>query len=206
MAAATIDLGLRERKKLAMRASLSAIALRLAMERGVDQVRIDDIVAEAGVSPRTFSNYFSSKEAAIVGTAISRAELVRAKLRERPAEEPIRDALSHAVSVLFPHEPDRNWMARSQLVRSDPALQAEEHRSDREVERVLAEEVASRTGTDSDNDLFPRLVAATFVATLQTAVLFWLDRPSGMTLAETVATALNQLSIVQPEPVSKPGI
>lgn len=198
MANETAGLGLRERKKLAMRASLSAIALRLATERGLAQVRVDDIAAEAGVSPRTFSNYFPSKEAAIVGTAISRAEQVRDALRARPSGEPMREALSQAVRGLFIQEPDRAWMARSLLVRSDPALQAEERRSDIEVERVLAEEVAARTGTDAKHDLYPRLVAATLVATLQAAVQYWLDRPSGATLSETVQTAMRHLVIVEP--------
>jgi AcrR family transcriptional regulator len=53
--------GLREQKKQATRDALRAAALRLALERGPDNVRVDDIAEAAGVSPRTYNNYFSSR-------------------------------------------------------------------------------------------------------------------------------------------------
>lgn len=42
-------------------------ATRLVLERGFDDVTIEDICAEAGISKRTFFNYVESKEVAVVG-------------------------------------------------------------------------------------------------------------------------------------------
>src|SRR6478609_8652693 len=85
--------GLRERKKLATRLALHAAALQLVAERGLDHVSVDDIAARADVSPRTFFNYFSSKDEAVLGLdpeAIHRQ--VRA-LHDRPAAESPVEAL-----------------------------------------------------------------------------------------------------------------
>ena len=65
--------GLRERKKDETRSALSWAAIQLTVERGFDNVRVEDIAAEAGVSPRTFNNYFSSKGEAIAARHLDRA-------------------------------------------------------------------------------------------------------------------------------------
>lgn len=65
-------MGLRERKKEETRAALAWAAIRLIVERGYDKVLVEDIAGAAGVSPRTFNNYFSSKEEAICAITIRR--------------------------------------------------------------------------------------------------------------------------------------
>jgi len=58
--------GLRERKKAERRLALIDAAHRLVEERGFDCVTVEDIAAAAGVSTRTFFNYFDTKDDAIV--------------------------------------------------------------------------------------------------------------------------------------------
>jgi AcrR family transcriptional regulator len=59
--------GLRERKRAQTSEAIHLAATELALERGLDETRIDAISDRAGVSTRTFFNYFSSKEDAILG-------------------------------------------------------------------------------------------------------------------------------------------
>jgi AcrR family transcriptional regulator len=58
---------LRERKKEETRTAIHEAALRLVAENGAPHTSIDAICSEAGVSTRTFFNYFPSKVAAILG-------------------------------------------------------------------------------------------------------------------------------------------
>ncbi len=76
--------GLRERKKLATRHALSTAAMRLAIERGLDNVLVEDIAEAAGVSARTFNNYFASKYEAICALQQDRATRIGDALRCRP--------------------------------------------------------------------------------------------------------------------------
>ncbi|WP_022881462.1 TetR family transcriptional regulator [Gryllotalpicola ginsengisoli] len=60
--------GLRERKRAATRRAIEREALRLALDSGLENVTVDEIAEAADVSPRTFFNYFPTKEAAVIGS------------------------------------------------------------------------------------------------------------------------------------------
>src|SRR6266496_4031695 len=91
----------RDQQRDETRQDLALAAFRLATSRGLAGVRVPDIAAAVGVSPRTFNNYFHSKEEAIVWPAAQHAASVARRLRERPAGEPMGEALVAAVVGLY---------------------------------------------------------------------------------------------------------
>lgn len=66
--------GLRARKRRATENAIESSAVRLALELGVDGVTVEAICERADVSRSTFFNYFSARDYAIVGRAITLPE------------------------------------------------------------------------------------------------------------------------------------
>ncbi|MHA3023364.1 acyl-CoA-like ligand-binding transcription factor [Mycobacterium sp. BMJ-28] len=158
--------GLRERKKLDTRRALSDAALALTFQRGLENVTREDIARLAGVSLRTFNNYFTGKYEALAYRQTERLRRSIAELRGRPVAEPLWTAITE--SVLAPVEQDfaqagaeTALPTREELMEVRKVLMSPEIRG--AVGRALFEEwiaaIAERTGTDPDRDMYPRLVA-----------------------------------------------
>jgi AcrR family transcriptional regulator len=191
----TVEPGLRERKKQATRASLSHTAWALLLEKGLDAVTPEAVAEAAGVSPRTFRNYFASREEAIVEGVVHRAVSLTDVLRERPAGEPVWDTLIEVLPDLLPViVGDRdNVRLLQRVARESPAVMAQHHVAFDGIQRQLAEVIAERTGTDIERDLAPRLLTAAAVAAVRTAVEVWAARDDDTTLPDLTRESLAQV-------------
>ncbi|MFB9905722.1 acyl-CoA-like ligand-binding transcription factor [Allokutzneria oryzae] len=194
-------MGLRERKKLAAREALSWAALKLAMENGPENVRVEQIAAEAGVSPRTFNNYFSSKEEAICAIGVDRQERIRSALLARPADEPLWDAVISSVLEQYGGEPDREQVARVRLQMRHSSLQGEHLKARAAIERVLAEGIAERIGVDIRIDMYPSLVAGAVSSATRVAMDHWLNSGTEQRLVPLLTEALRAVAAGLPEPL-----
>ena len=168
-------MSLRERKKAATREALSAAALRLALERGVENVRVDDIAEAAGVSPRTYNNYFASREQAIVAAvAADRALRVGAALRTRPESEPLDIAVTEVVVEQYTSEPEVDTLT---LITTVPTLRAEFVAAVASLEDPLASAIADRSGID---EAAARVLAAAVSAAARVATKRWIHPANGL--------------------------
>ncbi|MCO6009419.1 TetR/AcrR family transcriptional regulator [Actinoallomurus purpureus] len=204
-------LGLRERKKQETRAALSWATIRLSVERGWDAVTVEDIAAEANVSVRTFRNYFSSKAEAVVARHIDRMLHVADDLRARPADEPLPEAVTHAVLARFAPEPgaDRSprsreflsqWVKGIRLMLTEPDVQGEFFKADLVVQRELATAIAERIGTDVARDIYPSLVAAATGAAATVAMDHWLRSDPTVPIGVILSDALDRIWAGLPVP------
>src|ERR1700691_755751 len=132
-AAQAPPVSLRERKKHATRRALRRIALDLVAERGFAHVTVDDIAAAADVSPRTFFNYFPSKEAALFGMDPERVAVLRAEVVAVSPGEPALSALRAVMTDVAEGITEElaalggdmaDWLARMKTARTDPPLGA----------------------------------------------------------------------------------
>lgn len=196
----TPRLGLRERKKQETRRALAWAAIRLAVQRGLDNVLVEDIAAEVGVSARTFNNYFASKADAIASRHVDRLRRVVAALPERPAAEPLWPALEESVVSAFLTDgedgdtvPDPRWNAGVQLMTAEPTVQAALLRGSREVEHELAAVIAERIGVPA-GELYPHLVAAAVGVALQIAIEQWWRADPPISIPASLRAAIRGMS------------
>jgi len=167
--------GLRERKKQRTRSEISAATLALISERGLAEVRVEDICDAAEIGRSTFFRYFDSKESAFVqGVHARRIESVTAELVQRPADEPPFEALRQAALTMA-----SQWRS----FRDDMVLEAR-LRSESATVRAWAAESSERWMAEIAAALAPRVdddieraavIAAAFIGTIQIAYGIWIE-------------------------------
>ena len=188
-----VPAGRRDRKKSATREALRAAVLRLATERGYENVTVEMITEAVDVSARTFFNYFPSKDDALLSADPDLAGDIARALLARPPDEPPLAALRTVLVQLAARftEKEATWRARMAVVRANPQLWPRLVAGFTAFERTLTETIARRTGTDPDTDLYPGLVAAAAVGALRVAMAQW--RTGGENSDDSDHTDLHRL-------------
>jgi AcrR family transcriptional regulator len=199
---------LRERKKLATRHELRRVALRLIADRGFSNVTVEEISEAANVSPRTFFNYFSSKEAVLLGAdpereAATRDAIVHSSPGE-PAMTVLRTIMASQARVVAAELTELggdpvDWLGRVRAARTDPQLRAAHAAQMAAVERTIAEAIAQRLGTDLDLDPYPGLLAATATGVFRSSMTFWAATGGTVPLDHLVDLAFRALGDGLPE-------
>ena len=199
---------LRERKKLATRRSIRRVALNLVAERGFAHVTVEDIAEAADVSPRTFFNYFPSKEAALFAADPDRITALRERVIHQAPGEPVLDALrmvmvsdaravADELSELGGDPAD--WLRRMKEARADPHLRAAHAAQMAMVERAVTDGLAQRLGTDPERDPYPGLLAAMASGVFRASMMFWAGSGGTVPLDQLIDLAFRALAGGLPE-------
>jgi AcrR family transcriptional regulator len=91
--------GLRDRKRRETRDRIEQAAVSLVLRDGLEHATIDAISELADISPRTFFNYFDSKEDAILG--LRDIDLTEETIAAHLAEHAGADTIDSIVGLLF---------------------------------------------------------------------------------------------------------
>lgn len=130
---------LRERRKAETWTAIHEAAATLVLEQGLEQATVESIADRAGVSPRTFFNYFPSKEDAVLG--MRAPVLDPALLEELTAERDLLDQLSHLLLTVA-----RSSYAGGNPVRRRQLMQQYPHLGQRRKEYMVQAEELVRQG------------------------------------------------------------
>ncbi|WP_250002690.1 TetR family transcriptional regulator [Actinoplanes sp. M2I2] len=167
---------LAERKRRLVSEELRETALQLLAVRGYDETTVDDIVAAAGMSRRTFHRYYASKEDVVIQLLADLGDQMRAELESRPAGELPAQSLRHAVTVAIDfcagHHDAAKTLAVVRLILRTPVLHARSLERQSRWQADLAVVLAARLGLEP-GALFPEVATRLAFVALNTALERW---------------------------------
>jgi hypothetical protein len=89
-------------------------------------------------------------------------------------------------------------MARLKLVLAALAIRGEYLKINSEMQEALAEAIAARTGTDLEQDMYPRILTGAVIAAAQVAVRQWSAADPPVPFGPLLRRALEQLATACP--------
>lgn len=184
---------LRERMKRETSRVIARAAHELVQERALNEVTIEDIARRASVSVRTFFNYFSCKEAAVVGIPHEAVREIEDALRARPAGERPLDALRAVLVTEADPDVLRRSLIFNDLVSRYPALLPQYLAELVAMEFVLARTLATRMGIDPAVDPSPRMMCASVLAALRAGISWWEESGRADSLSRVLDRAFDQM-------------
>lgn len=190
--------GLRQLKKARTTAAIQRHAMRLFHENGYGATTVEAVAAAAEVAPSTVYRYFPTKEDLVVNDEYDYVFVDR--FRERPADEPVIDALlaaMHDVVSLVPPDDLVLGVQRTRLMLTEPALRGAMLTSLLTIEDVLAGSVAERTGRTAD-DAEVRWFTSVLIGIVLMAMRRCVDEPDVSAAVGMVEYSLNQLKVGMP--------
>ncbi len=164
----------RSRKRAATRQSISNTATRLFLERGFDQVTVDEIAAAADVGRMTVFNHFPRKEDLFFDRDEEVRELLRETVRQgKPRVAPIEALRLLAHRLVAEKSPLVEFSVRSrgfvETIERSESLKARTRAIRDELAHVVAAalaESAGREAADPEAELAAGLLLATWSVAL----------------------------------------
>lgn len=167
----------RELNKAATRQAIATAALDLLRSRGHGSFTVEDISDAAGISRRTFFNYFNGIEAALASVADGFLDNVLVRFRLRPHDEPILESARAALAELADPMTVAPIAELHSLAQSSPGIFRSELEAWDTCTVQIIEAIQERLGSGADaDDLFVRALASSVMGCGKAAVDTWFAR------------------------------
>ncbi|GAA1140191.1 TetR family transcriptional regulator [Nesterenkonia lutea] len=114
----------RERNQLQSWNAIHRAAFELARTSGPGAATVDEIAARAGVSRRTFFNYFPVKEDAVLGTRSAELDPLAVERFHASAEDELTRVVHLFVAVVRTCLPEETAASRRRIIAEHPHLRA----------------------------------------------------------------------------------
>ena len=170
-------------------------ALHLMRERGYEATSTDDIARAAGVSPRTFFNYFATKEDVVFIQKDILPALVGGALQSRPLDEDLATSMVAALTGVFEQFAQFVGVDAASLVRAQVRLVLTEPSIRRITfeRRMNFEDAVWRVVQErgvAPQDLAARATVTTVISLTFLGLMEWASSDDDETLLAVVARSL----------------
>ncbi|HFG8781671.1 TPA: TetR family transcriptional regulator [Corynebacterium striatum] len=156
------EMSLREQKRLETRLRIEDAATSLVDKRGFSATTIEEICEHAGISRRTFFNYFDSKDSAVLG---SPSEMLSDDQRTYFLKTPTEDLLHLTVELIKNHmrghHANHEIAERRRRIAGDPDAAAASLSRKRAKSSEIAELIKLRLEKNPELSLYPDVLPET---------------------------------------------
>ncbi len=195
--------GARERNQVRTWSALRSAAVELIERHGYDAVTVEAIAEAAGVSKRTFFNYFASKDAVIFDPAPNERDLWEQLAAQRPTDEPAWASLEEF--FLGYSQAHRDHLARQRrVIASSPTLTRLGWAAAHQYEDFLTGWMLSRIPRTPASGLHARSLANVAIAALSVAFFAWSPADGVDALDDLIREAFRAVPIAQVPPGATP--
>ncbi|CAM3593379.1 TetR family transcriptional regulator [Nocardioides marinus] len=180
-------------KSARTRAALRDVALQHFVEHGFDRASVPAIAAQCGVTERTFYRHFATKDEVLFGDLTTRLEWFRRALRQRPAEEDLRESVRHSLASA---PIDLRLMVEIARLRSELLSPERIERVFRDRQGAMAREVREVLVERGVDELAAAVRAEVLAGAVFAALAVWTEGPGPhdvAALGRLTAEALEQV-------------
>ncbi len=208
--------GRREQNKIDTRRAIADAAFDLALSVGPGSFTVDQIAERAGVSRRTFFNYFHSAEDALTVRTDGFLELALEVFGRMPHDEPLFDSIVRAFTETTRMEGLSQHGALFRMAGTNPdLLRAQLHSWERAEARIVVG-LRGRLGADA-SELYLAALVGSVLSCTKAAMRDWAANTSqsagdsGLQLEGRILSALTMLRdgfsdpAAEPDAVALPG-